>query len=561
MSLMSEYINCNLPPVKTNCLAVLVCTLGFCASSPSFSQNCPPAPVVSPSAQSGFINWKKFPDFTLPFINVYNGPRFGDTERLPLKKGFSHITDLTADDDVKLPKKNRAIVWYGVAYDDRPGKKQPWELVESPWGMNVSILQEKWSETLTSFANRFADTRGKKMPSIDLLVLDIERDRATTTGILQLKNEPLVPSVYKSMPDGQFVERYKRDMQKLYTEPLNWLTKQNFDPTTTIGSYSDVPIRNTFINIEGNTWLDWKSNPERVYYTSKDTLSGTVGGSFYNQLDILTPSAYYYYDYPSPFGGQYLSYLLFQVEANRAWSKKDIVVFEWMRFHDCCQSSLQFIRPFMAEASAIFPYFSGAKGIWLWDQNNLSNTQNYSVYEYFINGLYRLSQHKEFFEGTYQLYIPKSARDHFEDRDAIWRGVVKGNQILIAAHNPYAQDGQVTSVPVSFGSWSTTLELKGTETFLCKFDLPTQSENIASLSVTPNPNAGDFEIKYFVRQAKSVQLIVHNALGQEVFAQQLIAQDGENAQVFRNTALNTGLYIVTLKDEQQTMQKKFWVVK
>jgi hypothetical protein len=74
-------------------------------------------------------------------------------------------------------------------------------------------------------------------------------------------------------------------------------------------------------------------------------------------------------------------------------------------------------------------------------------------------------------EGNYQLVIPMSARDNMAQQNPVWRGIVKGQNILIAAQNPYAADNATTSITVSYQNWARNITLKGKEVFLCKFDL------------------------------------------------------------------------------------------
>ncbi|MCU0327185.1 MAG: T9SS C-terminal target domain-containing protein, partial [Spirosomaceae bacterium] len=133
----------------------------------------------------------------------------------------------------------------------------------------------------------------------------------------------------------------------------------------------------------------------------------------------------------------------------------------------------KFIKPYMAEATAIFPFFSGANGLWLWDDPlNHNRDENFGLYEHFINGLYRLSLYKNMFEGNYELVIPTPARDYNDTQKPIWRGVFKDNNLLVAAHNPYAKsDNDVVTVPVAYKNWQGSVTLKGYEVFLCKFDL------------------------------------------------------------------------------------------
>jgi hypothetical protein len=510
---------------------------------------------LSPTTRLGVIEWSKFPEFTLPFTIVYGGPRFGDTQQQPLKHGFSHLATFTEGEFSTLPRQRRALIHYGVAFLGG-NTNQPWELVESPWGNNLPLYQQKWRNEMRGFADQFADTKGKATPDADIFVLDIERDRSTDLGILGLKTDPLTPNFYKNLPDGTFLTRYKRDMQKLYTEPLKYYKSLGFSASIKVSSYADVPIRNTFINIDGNTWSDWQRSTVRLNYIMQDTLTNGVGGGFYDQMNFLTPSAYFYYNYPSPFAGGYLAYLLFQIEANRAWSNKDMMVFEWLRFHPCCGSFLQPIKPFMAEAAAIFPFFSGAKGIWLWEQSFVS-TDSYAIYEQYIYGLYRLSLFKDMFEGSYQLIIPKSARDHFADRDAIWRGVLKGNELLVAAHNPFASETQTTDLTISLGNWSTLVQLKGTEVFMCKFTLPNDLKNLLDLQLWPSPNTGLTNIKFRMKAPKEVDIEVFDMLGRLVFERRVQATSGENNYTYDLAALTSGFYLMQVNDGESVQTRKF----
>src|SRR5690606_39089601 len=215
----------------------------------------------------------------------------------------------------------------------------------------------------------------------------------------------------------------------------------------------------TWLNISTNSWADWTTNLSRTHYLMHNE-EGKIGGNVYNQLDVLTPSPYYYYNFDNPLGKEYLSYLLFQIEVNKAWSNKPVVPFVWLRYHDAYNAEATWIEPFMAEATAIFPFFSGASGLWLWDNPGLEQeNRNFATYEHFIYGLYRLSQFRHFFEGNYQLIIPQPARDLMEQVKPVWRGVVKDREILIAAHNPFAADNEETSVFLTHQNWTRTIKL------------------------------------------------------------------------------------------------------
>jgi hypothetical protein len=532
----------------------------------SLGQDCKPPFTLNPVATNNTIEWGKFPEFNLPFTIIYNGPRFNDHQSQPLKHGFSHLAGFSGSEPATLPASKRALLWNSVA--SLPGTSQPWSDlgVESPWGNDTTLFRANWASYLKHLANSFDDSRGQPMPKADILCLDIERMQELDRDILLLKTEKKVPAQYLALSDADFLAKYKKDIRWWYTEAANYLTQNHLDPTTKIGSYSDVPVRGTWLNIPTNTWQDWTTNKQRTHYLMQDD-NGNIGGSFYNAMDLHMPSAYYYYPYENPFGKDYLSYLLFQIEVNTAWSDKPIVPFLWLRYHDSFVSGSPLIPDFIAEATAIFPFFSGAKGVWLWDNPLFENTaqQNYATYEHFIYGLYRLSQFAHMFEGDYQLVIPQSARDHMVAQNPIWRGVVKGNRIVIAAQNPYAADGQQVSVNVYHNNWFRTITLTGKEIFLCEFDLTdtlTSAEDpLLYVQIAPNPSDGNFTllVNGSIGSA-TIDFSLFDISGRLVKQQPLKVYPGETRYAISVNPVSSGVYIARITSATKTITKKVVII-
>ncbi|WP_225865528.1 T9SS type A sorting domain-containing protein [Dyadobacter aurulentus] len=525
-----------------SCILAVSCTWSAC-----LGQDCEPAYVLNPVTAINTIEWDKFPEFSLPFKIIYSGPRFGDTQSRPLKHGFSHIAAFSGPEPGSLPRKNRAVLWYGVATSSG---QQPWadNTLRSPWGNDTAVYRSYWD----NFASTVTD--------VDIVCLDIERMQREDRDILALKNNPSIPASYRSLSDAEFLATYKRDMRWWYTEAINRLRAKGV--TASVSSYSDVPVRNTWLNITTNSWQDWKTNPARTHYLTQDN-AGKIGGSFLNALDFQSPSPYYYYGYNHPIGKDYLSYLLFNIEANAAWSDKPVIPFIWMRIHDSYDSNTPLISDFQAEATAIFPFFSGAKGLWMWENPFFpgERRESYRAYEHFIYGLYRLSQFKDMFEGDYQLVIPQSARDHMELQNPVWRGVVKDNQILIAAQNPYAADDQQTTIGVSHLGWSRTVTVTGKEIFLCKFDLnDTVNSSQPMLSdayVFPHLAARELNLMLTgVNGATDVDFSLVNTRGQVVFKQKLKAQAGETRETISLPRLAAGMYFARFETSKQTITRK-----
>jgi len=532
-----------------------------------FAQDCEPSYILSPVTTNNKIEWGKFPQFSLPFKIIYNGPRFGDAESAPLKHGFSHLAGFSGNEGNTLPAKNRAMLWNSIA---TIAENQPWgmDLIRSPWGNDTTLYRTRWDQYLTNMANTFNDSYGTGIPKLDIICLDVERMLTEDRDILKLKANPVTPGQYRNLSDADFLATYKRDIRWWYTEAIKHLRAKGIDPAMMVTSYSDVPVRATWLNIESNSWQDWTTNTARTHYLTQDN-SGKLGGTFYNTMDILTPSPYYYYGYDSPIGKDYLTYLLFQIEVNRAWSDKPLIPFVWMRIHDSFDPAVPMITPFAAQATAIFPFFSGANGLWLWENGFYETTrnENYATYEHFIYGLYRLSEFKDMFEGAHDLVIPTSARDLMTSKKPVWRGVVKDGSILIAAQNPYAADNAETSVTLSHQKWVKTIKLKGKEVFLCKFNLSEDNSatepSITEAFLYPNPLATvDSKIKLIgINGATEVKFSLFNMHGTVILEKTLQSLVGETDQAIALPSLSTGLYIARFESGNKTITQKIIISK
>lgn len=516
-------------------------------------QQCADRLNFTPVSQPNRIEWTKFPDFTLPFPVVYGGPRLGDTQGTALRHGFSHIVHVQDSEYGSAVRVNqRAVEWSGFA----TGLNQPWETLESPWANDLNAYRARWDRYLSDIAGGQRTAAGQYIFPSNRLVIDVERIAETDPRILRLKPDGRVPAQYRSLSDADFVVAYKRAIRNLYAEGLRFIRQRADLSNVSVSSYADTPILNTYLNVPTFSWTDWSTNLSRVNYLVKDSTERTVGGPFYSQLDALSPSAYYYYDYPNPLAPDYLAYLLFQVEVQRAWSNKPVVPWVWLRYHDSSSSYPNFIQPFMAEATAIFPFFSGASGLWLWDNPGLSQTRqdSHAAYEHFTHGLYRLSRFADQFQAPYELVIETPARDLMDRQLPVWRGVAKGNTILIAAQNPYAADGQKTPLTVRYKTWQQPIELTGREVYLCRFDMGdvTATEPWANVRVFPNPAASELIISLGQNPTPTTELVLVNMDGRLVGRK--MAQVAE--ETLNVATLPAGLYFLRIHDESGSRTAK-----
>ena len=249
-----------------------------------------------------------------------------------------------------------------------------------------------------------------------------------------------------------------------------------------------------------------------------------VGKSFGELVDFQMPGTYYVYEhlaYDVPMewhtdellGKHWLAALLGEQEVNLALSPKKSIAWQWL-FNTQSDGSRSRNRadfpapPAVAEGTAIFYWFTGASGVLFWDdivdltpnQNTLpaddpmkglANDRNYTCYEHYLHGLWRLFKHHgDMFSGR-EKYLNQSTDCSF-DGGATWhkytardlkvnnlpfaRAIVNGNQILIAAHRPYAAVSDQTSMMVRYQedgyNFITRINLTGDEVYMGRATMP-----------------------------------------------------------------------------------------
>jgi hypothetical protein len=398
---------------------------------------------------------------TLPFILIYGGVQVRNVDHLLTKGGFSHIMLGSSYGEYRkmIAPQNRVILWTGIAQGD---KDCPWAIDKSPWGNNLVDFEPRWARRLSGFAKNYGET--SVAPAADFIVLDIESERQGK-GVDRLRTEGKVSAELKSLNPSQFAAAYERGMRELSASAVHFLKARTGPATTKYSSYGDVPIPRNWYGIPKSSWADWQTDPALGNFMGME--GPGINNPFAAELNVNTPSAYCFF--PT---GQNLAYMLFQVEANKARSKKDLVLFVTPRF----VGKKTYGNPIssqLAEATAIFPFFSGADGLWLWetskDRLKKTETEVLPSYRGFFRGLERLSKYKDFFIGDYQLHIPETAHALFSSKKPVWRAVIKGGKILVVAQNPYAKEGEETVLSLEYGSWKKEVTLKGKEILLQHF--------------------------------------------------------------------------------------------
>lgn len=375
-----------------------------------------------------------------------------------LKKfGFDFVSVYSVKDYNKIPDNNKYILWTGIAHD----------LPNSNWMRNIPeknnlpAYENLWRDRL----NHYKKDYNKSPSRVGMIVLDIEA-RENTLDI----------NKRKTTGKSKEIKTYKNNMLGLYEKPVTLLRK-NFNNYNLVSSYNDVPIECTWWGISEKTWSDWTTNKNNVSYITHQNQNGKlVETTFSKSLDFYAISSYYFYSEKNAgisISGQYLAYMLFQIEANKAWSSKPIYNYFTFNFQgEKDRNTL--ISKSMVRNSVIFSFLSGLDGMFLYDDNKkpTNDPKYHELIKTFINTVSELNKYKTYFEDQNAFYFkPQNPRDLFVNQEVVVRGIEKNGKLLLALANPYAKENEIKTHKINYKNKAITVKLKGAEAYLEEIQL------------------------------------------------------------------------------------------
>lgn len=450
--------------------------------------------TFEPTQGTGSINWAQFPNFTIDTKTIVYDGVFSGSSNDVLGKGFTHISSFATDaaGRAALSVSQRAHPWYSIV---SISPDQPWEVNPGsfdhngrcPWGNDLNVYRAKWLAMLDNQAAIYYGANG--FPPVDLIVMDIEAMYPwprREIDILALRGTSGEPIELQGVSDAEFVDEYKREMARLYREPLLSLRGTGF--AGKVGSFNDAPWQNYwYFKNDYASWAEMvdPNNWDPVQYTTLDPESPTPKfGPMHDDISPLTPSAYCplsYEDQAVSTAGDYLAGLMAQVELNRARTDKDLVIFVWLDQITPVIEERYPMRPHQAEAMGIFLWFGHVDGLWLWDNGHtIEPSESYAKYEWFVYGLYRFSQWPAYHNRNLTETYVADGQDPYTlmaagNEGPIWRGLIRPDlgTMLIAAQHPYQdEDGTSFVMNVDYeGHQIGSVTLKNRETVITEFDL------------------------------------------------------------------------------------------
>lgn len=294
--------------------------------------------------------------------------------------------------------------------------------------------------------------------------------------------------------------------------------KENVSPQTEISSVSPIPhygvgYSNGRDYSDGPTWF-WDMKARHTATSRERGMpDAIVGKSITDYMDFQMPGSYYVYpdfdytiDHSDERGRHWLAALLSEQEVNGKLSAKKRVAWQWLfntqsaAFERSAQAENP-APPAIAEGMAVFYWFTGAYGVMFWDDHikltpndrapndlargGIGNDRHYACYEHYVHGLWRLFKHHgDLFNGR-ETYLNQQTECSY-DGGKTWfsynasqlktnkrpfvRAIVNGDQILVAATQPYARPEQTGSVMLRYVQngyqFYTTIPLRGDEIYI-----------------------------------------------------------------------------------------------
>lgn len=411
------------PRIRTSIVAILatVVTLAFWAGR-------------NPTGAAQDFGWDNVPSFSMmsgikAYWNVGDGSK-GETAKKAYSRGFESVRLLNT-------------------YSDYPGAQRE----------NISkVIADNHINPWTRppFFERIVRRNIENAPVEDIYVHDIEIPFEENPDVAWADDSTRLASGTASR--DMFEEVYFSKWAEWFSLPLKW-TKERY-PEARVGLYGVQPFRRDYRGIAGKSaaqidgthksdWRLWKFIDPYV--------------------DFYISSIYIFYDRPDS-----VFYMASNVEENykrtRSLGDKPVYAYEWLRFHD----SNMFLRgtelpPYLVEAMAIVPYFSGAKGIvlWGWEPNvTTGDQQPYQQLPLFVKSLKRVALLSGRI-GKGRLLDDLAAHDLWTAHELLVRRImVNSEECVIMAINPWQDESVKTTQSVQCGQLHGQITLDGRHTML-----------------------------------------------------------------------------------------------
>lgn len=272
----------------------------------------------------------------------------------------------------------------------------------------------------------------------------------------KLWENPQLRTLAKANHQTEFSDRYFQAWATWYTLPLRWSKQLN--PQAKIGLYGAQIFRRDY-------WQLATATPQQVaaLHRAADQLWQHIDPF----VDYYIADVYYFYDQPDS-----VYYLAANVEENYLGSlkyaapnqpPKPLYTFSRLRYTEGGNRLIQNkqIYPYLAEAAAVVPYFTGAKGVTLWGWEPDTKGQPYHNLPAFMRGLSRVAQVSALLSKA-KLVIDQPAYQLWQQKLPLVRKMqVSQTEWVVMLMDPGQAEDKNRDLSVSLGHQTFKLNVKG----------------------------------------------------------------------------------------------------
>jgi hypothetical protein len=294
-----------------------------------------------------------------------------------------------------------------------------------------------------------ADTARVKNQGMFVQDIEIEFDENASRAW----NDPVARAASGAATLEAFREAYDRAWATWYADPLKWT--REIHPGAKLGLYGRQPFQRDY-------WGIAQLSPAAL--EQKHARDLEIWKHIDPHVDHYIVDIYQFYSRPES-----VHYMAANVELNyartRAFGSKPVTVYTWMRYHDSnAIEKNRELDPFLVEAMAAVPFFSGATNLVLWghEPNTRPGTgQPYQQLSLFMKTLARVAALSDKMAAG-RLVIDTPAQVLWQSRKPLVRRYELGNgECVFLAVNPWQLPTQTGTVETECAGQHISLGVNG----------------------------------------------------------------------------------------------------
>ena len=254
-----------------------------------------------------------------------------------------------------------------------------------------------------------------------------------------------------------FEAAYFREWASWFWLPLQWAKERYADAR--VGLYGPQPFRRDYWGIAGKNaaQIDGTHRTDWALWKYIDPY-----------VDFYIASIYVFYERPES-----VFYMAANVEENytrtRELGNKPIYAYQWLRYHESNRALAgRELDPYLVEAMAVVPFFSGARGVVLWGYEPQLKREYppYQTLPLYMKNLERIARLSEII-GRATVALDEPAHVAWKERRPLVRRLLVGeDECLILAINPWQSEGATTRADVACGKERYPVAMEGRSTTL-----------------------------------------------------------------------------------------------